>query len=435
MTRFPPSLQDQVGTGTTNGRVLLIENSRFYAGMLASELRERLGVDVVAVASLAAAREALETHAATPFFLALTGLVLPDAGGDQITGLLIAHRVPTVVVTGVYDETARQRLAEQPIIDYVLKDAPGNIDYLVWLVRRIERNRGITALVVDDLAETRAQVADLLDLYGFRVRCAADAAAGLAALSEDASIRLIVLEHDLPDADGIEFIRRARQAHARDMLSIVGTSAGGGPSLVARFLKHGANDFVRKPFSREEFFCRISQNVDNLELIGTLQDLATRDYLTGLPNRRHFFDQGTRALARTDAPMTVAMLDLDRFKQINDHYGHDAGDAALRAVAAAVAQHARAGDLVARFGGEEFCMLATEQSSEAAGASLEALREAIAELRITYKQHTIRVTVSIGVCHRRDTDLHGMLTDADRLLYLAKARGRNRVVCESWVPA
>ncbi|HUH89219.1 MAG TPA: diguanylate cyclase [Lysobacter sp.] len=397
--------------------------------MLAAELHERLGLEVVTVDSLAAAHDAMATG--ETFFLALTGLVLPDAEPEQIIEALARKGVPMVVVTGVYDDSIRARMVNFPIIDYVLKEAPGTIEYLTWLVRRLERNRQITALVVDHSPGSRAHIAGLLGLYGFRVIQSADAAGGLQALDTDGAIRLVVLDHDEAGIDGIAFIQQVRSSHPRAMLSVIGVSSSIDASQVARFLKNGGNDFLNKPFSREEFFCRISQNIDNLELIGTLQDLATRDYLTGLPNRRHFFELGHKALQRETGPVAMAMLDVDHFKHVNDTYGHDAGDQALRAVAAAIAVHARPQDVVARFGGEEFCLLIPGMSLAGAEVFFERLRESIASLHINVKHHILRVTISIGVCHRSDGDLHALITEADRLLYLAKANGRNQVVCES----
>src|SRR5690606_1031404 len=122
----------------------------------------------------------------------------------------------------------------------------------------------------------------------------------------DSTIRLVVVEHDLPDMDGVEFTRRARQNRPRDILSIVGSATVGGAPRIARFLGHGAHDLISNSFSREVFMCRISQHGDNVELFGTLQDLATRDYLAGLANRRHFCEAGRRALASSrDEPVSM----------------------------------------------------------------------------------------------------------------------------------
>lgn len=235
---------------------------------------------------------------------------------------------------------------------------------------------------------------------------------------------------------GVEFTRRLRMQRSRDTVSVIGLSGNTDPSLIPRFLKNGANDFLRKPFSREEFFCRVSQNVDQLELIGTLQDLATRDYLTGLPNRRYFLDQSERQLDDLQDWVAVAMIDIDHFKHINDTWGHDGGDDALRACSAAVAAHARDGDLVARFGGEEFCMLVPGLPPQEALAYFEQLRAAIADLRVQLAGTELRMTVSIGVCtlRARNDSLHALISEADRQLYLAKAGGRNRVIGGNGLP-
>ena len=123
------------------------------------------------------------------------------------------------------------------------------------------------------------------------------------------------------------------------------------------------------------------------------------------------------------------MLDIDHFKHINDRWRHEAGDHALRAVATTVAAHARQQDLVARFGGEEFCMLVPGLDPAAASAYFENLRQRIDALQVQVGEQTLRITISIGLC-RSDAQcdaLHPLLAEADKHLYLAKAGGRNRV--------
>ncbi|GAB3747446.1 diguanylate cyclase [Lysobacter olei] len=412
--------------------VLLVDNSPSFAGMVAARVEERLGLPVTVAGTLAEAQGHL--HNPERYFLALTGLVLADADTDAILDCFAKAGVPTVVVSGVYDDEVRERVLGRNIVDCVLKNMPGSVDYLVWLARRIERNRHIAALVVDDSAAARAMAASMLAQYGFEVLEAADGESALRTIANNPRVRMLITDFEMPGMNGLELVRRVRAMHARDHLAIIGVSGSGSQALVAQFLKNGANDFLHKPWSREEFFCRVSQNVDNLELIGTLHDLATKDFLTGLPNRRHFFERGAELFAGAgEQTLVAAMLDIDHFKHVNDTYGHDVGDLAIQAVANAVMRHARENDLPARFGGEEFALIAPGLSTDEVMGSLDQLRETIAAMRIPLPDgRHIGVTVSIGVSVN-GTSLSEMMSEADRCLYVAKASGRNRV--EACLPA
>ena len=413
-------------------RVLIVENSRSYAGMLAEAMEERLGLPVALARTLAEADAAFAAH--PDIFLVLSGLVLPDAPQDAIIERFAQTGLPVVVVSSTYDEALRERILGRSVVDYVIKSAPGHLDYLAWLAQRLDRNRRIAALVVDDSPSARLMVAELLSSYGFRVLLAGSGEDGLRAVEQDHGIRLVITDHEMPGMTGVELSAKLRERYARDRLAIVGVSGANKPELVARFLKNGANDFLHKPFSREEFFCRVSQNVDNLDLIGTLQDLATKDFLTGLSNRRHFFESAEKRLdayRQAGRPAAVATLDVDHFKKINDTWGHDGGDLALKAVARALQAHARAEDLVARFGGEEFVVLAGGLDPDASSTYFEALRERIAAIDVELPDgRHFGLTTSIGVrlvAPGEVVALHAALNDSDRQLYLAKAGGRNRV--------
>ena len=414
-------------------RVLLVENSRAYTLAVAQAIEQQLELPVTVASTLAEARQALDRH--DDWFLVLTGLVLADGDRDTVVDCFLRRALPTVVVTGVFDEDLRERMLRRQIIDFVLKNAADSLDYIVWLVQRLERNRRISALVVDDSTTQRMHAALLLEMYGYRVVQADNGEAALKALEEDPTIRLAVVDQEMPGMQGIELTRRLRALRPRDRVAVIGVSGRDDPGLVARFLKNGANDFLRKPYSREEFFCRVSQNVDQLELIGSLQDLATRDFLTGLPNRRHFLEQAEQMVPRmlnVRLPVAAAMLDVDHFKHINDSWGHETGDHALRALAQAMSAHARHQDLVARFGGEEFCMLVPGLEPDELAAYFEELRKRVEDLRVPLRNGELNMTISIGVCAAQPGDsLHHLLNEADRRLYLAKAGGRNRVVGEA----
>ncbi|WP_374556878.1 diguanylate cyclase [Thermomonas sp.] len=409
-------------------RILLLENSRAYTSMLREALHHRVQLPISVASTLAEARELLDRE--SDWFLALTGLVLADGDRDDVIDFFVERRLPTIVVSGVYDEELRQRALQQQIIDYVLKSTPDSIDYLVWLVQRLERNRRISALVVDDSLSARSFIASLLAMQGYKVSHVADGQSALRMVEADPGIRLVIVDQEMPGMDGIELTRRLRQLRARDRMAVIGVSGSTDATLIPRFLKNGANDFLRKPFSREEFFCRVSQNIDQLELIGTLQDLATRDFLTGLPNRRSFLENSEKRVSRSATEhVTVAMIDIDHFKHINDNYGHEAGDRALRAMADTLHAHTRPEDHCGRFGGEEFCMLIDGLDADESLRHLEALRQAVSALELDIDGRPLRMTISIGASRRSpDFDtLHKLLGEADRHLYLAKAGGRNQV--------
>jgi diguanylate cyclase (GGDEF)-like protein len=165
-----------------------------------------------------------------------------------------------------------------------------------------------------------------------------------------------------------------------------------------------------------------------------LQALATTDVLTGLPNRRLLFETGKRAFdlaRRHGTPLSLLMLDGDKFKAINDTYGHPAGDAVLQRIAELCRVVCRTSDLPARYGGEEFVILLPMTGGEGAREVAERLRGAAEDTVVEHDGRTLRFTVSIGVAamHRTAASFESLLEGADAALYRAKGSGRNRVVC------
>ena len=164
-----------------------------------------------------------------------------------------------------------------------------------------------------------------------------------------------------------------------------------------------------------------------------LQREASTDALTGLHNRREFESGMVREMERArrmQVPLSLAILDIDFFKRINDQHGHDIGDAVLREVAATLQRHIRKSDLLARIGGEEFALVMLGTQPPGAWVVLERLRHAVAALRIPAGGQQIGCTISIGITDRVETDVDWpmLYKRADTALYEAKERGRNRVV-------
>ena len=193
-------------------------------------------------------------------------------------------------------------------------------------------------------------------------------------------------------------------------------------------------------YGLEEVFTRLRQEKARTERALTqleranrdLQQMATVDALTGLNNRRHFFELAERSLERIifeQSSLSLLLLDLDHFKQVNDQYGHQAGDSVLSQFSAILQQELRPGDLCGRFGGEEFLVLLPHTTPDEARSIADRLQQAVAGAELNIEGGTIAITVSIGIAHLRSSadNLHSMLQCADRGLYSAKEAGRNRV--------
>ena len=191
----------------------------------------------------------------------------------------------------------------------------------------------------------------------------------------------------------------------------------------------GIDDYIGKPFVPEELGARIRNLVSRHQLAKRVQTLATTDQLTGCRNRHTLTDASRRIFSkanREDLPLSLAVVDLDHFKQINDEYGHAVGDEVLARVGEVLRTSVRGGDIVARFGGEEFIVVFVDCEAQNAVMRAEALREVIAASRT----EAPLVTASIGVAARAagvDCGFDEIFKAADQAVYIAKAEGRNRV--------
>ncbi len=410
-------------------RILVVEDSRFFCQLVQRGLIQRINAEVTLAASLAGARQAVAL-ASQPFNLALVDIVLPDSEEGEAVDFLRNEGIPVIVFTSIFSDDLRERLLAQQVIDYVVKDTPTSLNYLLTLVERLHRNRDRKVLVVDDSKTFRQYLSSLMRTYQFQVYEAENGQSAIDMLATIPDIRLMITDYHMPDMNGIEMIKRIRTKYDQERLAIIGISTSGSGVLSAEFIKYGANDFINKPFLREEFFCRIVQNVRMLDLVDQLRNAANEDFLTGLKNRRHLFETGGRlfeSMKRDQISLVAAMIDIDSFKVINDTYGHDAGDVVLQHVSRDLSARFRRTDVLTRFGGEEFAALVINMAPSNISHFFEELRASIANTPIRFRDQEISITISIGVCAAESASFERMLEHADRLLYQAKDNGRNRV--------
>lgn len=195
-------------------------------------------------------------------------------------------------------------------------------------------------------------------------------------------------------------------------------------------MKYGANDFLYKGFSNEEFFARINSNIEVLELFDEIKNKANKDYLTGLFNRRYLFDVGNKIYEDckiNDKIFAIAIIDIDNFKNINDTYGYDVGDMALKEVSKILNKEIMSNALISRLGGEEFCICFYNRTEKDIDELLENIRKKFENNIINYNNKEIKYTISIGYSFRFGKNIDSMINNADKYLYFAKNEGRNRV--------
>lgn len=413
-------------------KVLIVEDSKVFARILIRKIEDELFFDTCWASNFEETRYLLEDNPDhETFFCALLDLHLPDAEDGRIVDYVIAKGIPSIVFTGDVESDIRSRIWSKKVVDYVTKDSPDSLDYLCGLIRRISRNKDVPLLVADDSATVRNYLVRLLTAHQFLVHEAETGEQALDIVTRHPEIKALITDYFMPGMDGVELTRRIRRLRHKDDLAVIGISAYGNSILSARFIKNGANDFLNKPFSSEEFYCRVTQNLEMLEYIQKLREASIRDPLTGLYNRRHFFEAAKdryQRLSRGETSLTLAMIDIDHFKLVNDSYGHAVGDVVLRHVAQALTNRFRGQDLVARLGGEEFCILALGLASAQAMAVFNDLRNSIERSKAKASHQSVGVTISIGLCDRPLGSVDAMLAAADDALYKAKRTGRNRVV-------
>jgi len=410
-------------------KILLVENSRSLAALLKKRIEKELNYTVIWAVSYAEALKLVQDES-QKFFIGILDLNLPDAPHAEIIDIVISRKIPSIVLTTDVSDEFCEKIWSKKIIDYVVKELPYNIDCIISLIRRIEKNKGIKVLVVDDSENTRLQINNMLTGHNYNVLEAADGKEALRILKDNKDIKMVLTDLDMPIINGLELTTKIRQEFNKDEVAIIGFSSCGKKLIPAKFIKNGANDFIPSPFLAEEFYCRISHSVEMLELTESVRDAAKKDYLTGLYNRSFFFTVGEKFHAnvkRGNIVTIIAIFDIDHFKDINDTYGHKAGDIVLNNVATILRNRLRKSDIVCRFGGDEFSVLATNMDPNHALRIFEDVRIALAEADHKVLEEVIKATVSIGVCAKHMRSLDEMVKEADKMLYEAKREGFNMV--------
>jgi diguanylate cyclase (GGDEF)-like protein len=290
----------------------------------------------------------------------------------------------------------------------------------------------LTVLIAEDNPDQMEILQVMLGQGRYRLVCATDGEEAWAKVSSE-PVDIALLDIMMPKITGLEVCRRIREdPKLKNIYVIFLTAMVSGEDRV-KGLELGANDYMTKPYYVPELMARLSVGERLTQQRREMEKQAAHDALTGLHNRRTFEEHLTNEFERAKRygrPMSILMIDVDNFKNINDNYGHPCGDLVLQRVAEVIAGRTRKADIAARYGGEEFVVLLPEVGLEGGVQAGEKLRQEIAAIRVDNHAGALSTTVSIGVAStstRRYPDASSVVQDADLALYKAKGAGKNRV--------
>jgi diguanylate cyclase (GGDEF)-like protein len=286
-------------------------------------------------------------------------------------------------------------------------------------------------LAVDDDSAYLRRLEVVLTRAGFDVVTAVDGPAAVERIREDREIAILVSDLTMPGIDGIETVRQARTACAFPGLYTILLTANDGADVKLRALDSGLDDFLTKSSTDSEIVAKLRSAARRLAMERRLQveneelqTLALTDELTGIANRRALFRAAENILS-AGRSMTVVLFDLDRFKQVNDSYGHLMGDRILADVAACLKAHTRVGDVIARYGGDEFVLLLPDTPAPEARAITQRIRTRIAALRWTHSGSVISINLGTGLSTAGSAStIETLLAESDAKLYEGKVGRR-----------
>jgi diguanylate cyclase (GGDEF)-like protein len=296
-------------------------------------------------------------------------------------------------------------------------------------------------LVVDDAPEVHALLRAKLaqeEIAFESVTTGVDAVR----MASTRSPAMILLDLDLPDVHGFDVLKTLKDEGSTHTIPVIVLSGDTSPDTKVKAFDLGAVDFVGKPFEFTELRVRVRSALRVHQLLQMLAQKAQIDGLTGLWNRMFFDRRWAEEHARNQRhghAVSVALIDVDHFKQINDTFGHPAGDAVLQTLARTIVRESRATDLACRYGGEEFALVMPDADASAARVVCERIREAISRDALP-RLNGHAVTVSIGLAGaggRSPVGTEDWIDIVDKNLYAAKRGGRNRIEVtdvSEWTP-
>lgn len=425
----PPARRPPIPEGS-HRLIYLVHDNALVAKDIAGQL-QYFGYEVVIVSELARLQEYIDVRipAAVVMDLGFPAGILAGAAEVARIKQVNAHRFAVIFISTRSNFEARLATVRAGADGYFSKplDMVALIDRLDALTVD-EEAQPCRILIIDDDLVTAEHYAAVLRAAGMDVKVLDRIPSMLQTLGEYRP-ELILMDVYMPDCNGIDLARLIRQDNMYLDVPIVFLSREADFEKQLDAIESGGDDFLTKPIQPAHLVSALTSRVMRYR---GLRGLIMRDSLTGLYNHSAIKENLAREISRSTralAPVSLAMVDIDRFKSINDSYGHPVGDQVIRALARLLQQRLRRGDIIGRYGGEEFAVIMPGTPAAAAVHVLDQIRESFSKIRHYAEARDFTATFSAGVAEAgSDSDTDALFRVADTALYRAKNEGRNRIL-------
>lgn len=415
--------------------ILHIDNNFFYKEILHNLSVER-DLQYFSAKNPEMAYEIIETH---DIDMIVTGLEFEGESEERFIRKLILVKdisTPIVVLSAVEDEKLKRELLEMGVTEFITKN--NLLEFLNTLLIRLESSNFIDAklktlhlAILDDNETHLRQMKNMFTRYSIVNVDYYNESPKL--LESDEEYDIYLVDCIIPEISGQQVIAELRKHN--EYAVIIAISSLSSHSVISNILMTGADDFINKPFSENILMARLKANVRTYILMEQLKEknnrlgkLVKEDGLTGLYNRNFIVEILKNEIARAkryDLPLSVLMFDIDKFKSINDTFGHHIGDEVLIAIGKLWHDDSRKIDIAGRYGGDEFVVVLPETDLIGAMLYAERIRKDISSMK--FSKTDVKTSISGGIAEYSGQDALELIKEADKYLYKSKENGRNRI--------
>ncbi len=410
--------------------IYIVDDEELFCNETASQL-QRYGYNTVTFNTIEDAKDAISRKPPSAMVIDVDFPEGDLAGPDMALKLNDeeGQGIPTIFISARGDWEARIAAIRADGAAYIKKP----FDYIVLVDRldtllELREQFSYRILIIEDVEVLAEHYATILQSKGMQTRIVTETSQILVTL-HDFKPELILMDLYMPDASGVEAAAVIRQTDEYMNIPIVFLSTESGLEQQLEALKFGGDDFLQKPIQPDHLAAAVKIRVTRFR---NLNALMVRDSLTGLLNHitlKLELEGLVSQAVRTGNDLSFVMLDIDKFKQVNDQYGHPAGDRVIKSLARLIQQRLRTSDVIGRYGGEEFGIALRDTSVEKAKRVIDELREDFANMKHYSEEGEFSSSFSAGISSAADYNTVDRLVNAaDQALYEAKKQGRNCIV-------